>query len=94
MNLTVHGLSGKILDANTYRDPVFEAAIKEAKGFDFVMANPPFNVKELDKTKLFGVDARYPYGIPTADNVRLAVGRARLTRNLFLINRIRGTVFE
>ena len=25
-------------------------------------------MKELDKTKLFGVDARYPYGIPTADN--------------------------
>ena len=68
MNLAVHGLSGKILDADAYRNPVFEDVMKEAGGFDFVMANPPFNVKELDKTKLFGVDKRYPWGIPTVDN--------------------------
>ena len=68
MNLAVHGLSGKILDADTYRDPVFEDAMKEAKGFDFVMANPPFNVKELDKTKLLTSRRAIPYGIPTADN--------------------------
>jgi type I restriction enzyme M protein len=68
MNLAVHGLSGKILDADTYRDPVFEDVMTEAKGFDFVMANPPFNVKELDKTKLYDAAGRFPYGIPTADN--------------------------
>lgn len=68
MNLAVHGLSGRILDADTYRDPVFEEVVAEAGGFDFVMANPPFNVKELDKTKLFDAKGRYPHGIPTADN--------------------------
>jgi type I restriction enzyme M protein len=68
MNLAVHGLSGKILDADTYRDPVFEDVMAEAGGFDFVMANPPFNVKELDKSKLYDVAGRYPHGIPAADN--------------------------
>lgn len=68
MNLAVHGLSGRILDADTYRDPIFEDVMAEAGGFDFVMANPPFNVKELDKSKLYDVADRYPYGIPSADN--------------------------
>jgi len=77
MNLAVHGLSGKILDADTYRDPVFEEVMPKKNdngsyegsgGFDFVMANPPFNVKELDKSKLLDVANRFPFGIPTADN--------------------------
>jgi type I restriction enzyme M protein len=68
MNLAVHGLSAKILDADTYRDPIFEEVMAEAKGFDFVMANPPFNVKELDKSKLYGEAGRFPFGVPTADN--------------------------
>ena len=64
MNLAVHGLSGQILDADTYRDPIFE----DVGGFDFVMANPPFNVSELDKTKLFDREGRYPFGVPSVDN--------------------------
>lgn len=64
MNLAVHGLSGKILDGDAYRDPIFE----DVAGFDFVMANPPFNVSELDKSKLFARDNRYPFGVPTVDN--------------------------
>lgn len=77
MNLAVHGLSGSILDADTYRDPVFEEVMpkkdKDGRyegpgGFDFVMANPPFNVKELDKTKLLDVINRYPHSVPSADN--------------------------
>ena len=77
MNLAVHGLSGKILDADTYRDPVFEEVMpkkdKDGRyeglgGFDFVMANPPFNVKELDKSKLLDVANRFPFGVPSADN--------------------------
>lgn len=77
MNLAVHGLSGKILDADTYRDPVFEEVMPKkdkdgryevAGGFDFVMANPPFNVKELDKSKLLDVANRFPFGVPNADN--------------------------
>ncbi len=77
MNLAVHGLSGKILDADTYRDPVFEEVMPKkdkdghyegSGGFDFVMANPPFNVKELDKSKLLEVANRFPFGVPSADN--------------------------
>lgn len=72
MNLAVHGLSGKILDADTYRDPVFEEVTPKkdkdgryegSGGFDFVMANPPFNVKELDKSKLLDVANRFPFGV-------------------------------
>lgn len=35
--------------------------------FDFVMANPPFNVSKIDKDRLAG-DPRYPFGIPRTDN--------------------------
>jgi type I restriction enzyme M protein len=35
--------------------------------FDFVMANPPFNVDKVDKEKLKD-DPRFPFGMPTADN--------------------------
>lgn len=77
MNLAVHGLSGKIMDGDTYRDPVFEEVMppkndkglyQGSGGFDFVMANPPFNVKELDKSKLLDVANRFPFGVPSVDN--------------------------
>jgi type I restriction enzyme M protein len=77
MNLAVHGLSGQILDADTYRDPIFE----DVDGFDFVMANPPFNVSELDKTKLYDREGRYPFGVPSVDNanyVWISLFRAKL----------------
>ncbi|MEO9058330.1 MAG: N-6 DNA methylase, partial [Ktedonobacteraceae bacterium] len=35
--------------------------------FDFVMANPPFNVDGVDKEKVRD-DPRYPFGIPRVDN--------------------------
>ena len=35
--------------------------------FDFVLANPPFNVSKIDKERLSG-DPRYPFGIPRTDN--------------------------
>ena len=35
--------------------------------FDFVLANPPFNVSKIDKNRLAG-DPRYPFGIPRTDN--------------------------
>ncbi len=62
MNLAVHGLSGEIREGNSYdEDPH-----KSLKRFDFVMANPPFNVDRIDKTKL-EVDPRIP-ALPKADN--------------------------
>jgi type I restriction enzyme M protein len=63
MNLAVHRLSGKIEQANTYYQNEFDCRGR----FDFVMANPPFNVDGVDKEKVKG-DPRYPFGIPTVDN--------------------------
>jgi type I restriction enzyme M protein len=62
INLAVHGLEGKIRAGNEaityYKDP------HELTGkCDFVMANPPFNVDEVDADKVKG-DKRLPFGLP------------------------------
>src|SRR5487761_246724 len=53
MNLAIHGLSGEIKEANSYYEDAHDCVGK----FDFVMANPPFNVNDVDKAK-----ARSPRG--------------------------------
>ncbi len=63
MNLALHGLSGDIRLGNSYYDDLHDSV----GAFDFVMANPPFNVDNVDKTKLAG-DRRFPFGIPKPDN--------------------------
>jgi len=63
MNLAVHGLSGDIKEANTF----YEDTHKVVGKFDFVMANPPFNVKKVDYEKVKG-DPRWPFGLPSTDN--------------------------
>jgi len=63
MNLAVHGLSGDIRESNTY----YEDPHKAPGRFDFVMANPPFNVSGVDKERVKD-DPRFPLGIPTTDN--------------------------
>ena len=63
MNLAVHGLSGDVRVSNTY----YEDPHKSAGRFDFVMANPPFNVSGVDKERLEG-DPRFPLGMPKTDN--------------------------
>jgi type I restriction enzyme M protein len=62
INLAVNGLEGKIRAGNEaityYKDP------HELAGqCDFVMANPPFNVDEVDAEKVKG-DKRLPFGLP------------------------------
>ena len=62
INLAVHGLQGTIRAGNEaityYKDP------HELAGqCDFVMANPPFNVDEVDAEKVKG-DRRLPFGLP------------------------------
>jgi type I restriction enzyme M protein len=72
MNLAVHGLAGTIMEANSYYDEPFPIVGQ----FDFVMANPPFNVdgvdKEKDAIKLRvdpkQKDCRFPFGLPKPDN--------------------------
>jgi type I restriction enzyme M protein len=63
MNLAVHGLSGDIREGNTYYEDIHKSVGK----FDFVMANPPFNVDKVDKERI-REDARFPLGLPTVDN--------------------------
>jgi type I restriction enzyme M protein len=62
INLAVHGLQGAIRAGNEaityYKDP------HELVGrCDFVMANPPFNVDEVDAEKV-KEDQRLPFGLP------------------------------
>jgi type I restriction enzyme M protein len=59
MNLAVHGLEGSILQGITYYDDRHELLGKA----DFVMANPPFNVDEIDADKIKN-DPRLPFGLP------------------------------
>ena len=63
MNLAVHGLGGDIRLGNTYYEDIHDSVGR----FDYVMANPPFNVDKIDKTKLED-DSRFPFGLPSADN--------------------------
>lgn len=63
MNLAVHGLSGDIRESNTY----YEDPHKSLGRFDFVMANPPFNVSGVDKDRLKD-DKRFALGLPNTDN--------------------------
>ena len=59
MNLAVHGLEGNIQKAITYYEDPHELLGKA----DFVMANPPFNVDEIDADKVKS-DPRLPFGLP------------------------------
>lgn len=67
MNLAMHGLEGDIREANSYYDDPHESTGR----FDFVLANPPFNVNAVDKERLegdVGKSRRYPFGLPRTDN--------------------------
>ena len=59
MNLAVHGLVGDIQKAITYYEDPHNLHNKA----DFVMANPPFNVDEIDADKIKN-DPRLPFGLP------------------------------
>jgi type I restriction enzyme M protein len=63
MNLAVHGLFGEVKQANSYYENVHDSVGR----FDFVLANPPFNVNGVDKEKVRN-DRRYPLGVPRTDN--------------------------
>lgn len=74
MNLAVHGLQGDIREGNSYYEDPFDLAKGEVIDgtqygqFDRVMANPPFNVNEIQKDRLSDDKKRFPYGMPRNDN--------------------------
>ena len=59
MNLAVHALEGDIRQGNTYYEDPHELVGKA----DYVMANPPFNVDEIDADRV-KTDPRLPFGLP------------------------------
>jgi type I restriction enzyme M protein len=59
MNLAVHGLEGDIQQNITYYDDPLNLFHK----CDYVMANPPFNVDEVDAGRIAN-DPRLPFGLP------------------------------
>lgn len=70
LNLSVHGLEGDIRhggNINSYYDDPHIATGQ----FDFVLANPPFNVNAVDKERIkdmVGAGRRFPFGLPRTDN--------------------------
>jgi type I restriction enzyme M protein len=60
MNLAVNGLRGEIRKANTYYDDAYGSF----GAFDYVLANPPFNVDDVSLSSV-EKDKRFnTYGIP------------------------------
>jgi len=60
MNIVVNGLRGSIKQANAYYEDAHESFGK----FDYIMANPPFNVKDVNYDRI-KEDKRFnTYGIP------------------------------
>ena len=67
MNLAIHGLEGDVRETNTYYEDLHQSTGQ----FDFLLANPPFNVNAVDKERLtgdVGKNRRFPFGLPRTDN--------------------------
>lgn len=60
MNLLVHNLRGEITETNSYDSDPYDGFEK----FDFVMANPPFNVKSVKESTVKNDERFYKYGLP------------------------------
>jgi type I restriction enzyme M protein len=60
MNIAVNGLRGSVIQANAYYEDPHMAFEK----FDFVMANPPFNVKDVNYDRVKDDKRFNTYGIP------------------------------
>lgn len=71
MNLMVNNIRGEITETNSYENDPYSSLGK----FDFVMANPPFNVKSVKESTVKNDERFYKYGLPknkgknTADSI-------------------------
>ncbi|MEW1980583.1 class I SAM-dependent DNA methyltransferase [Citricoccus sp. NPDC079358] len=66
MNLAIHGLNANL--ASRWGDTFARDQHPEMQA-DFVMANPPFNIKDWARNEL---DPRWKYGVPPANNANYA----------------------
>ncbi len=66
MNLAIRGIGGQIAHGDTFHDDRFP----DLKA-DFILANPPFNVKDWGGERLAG-DKRWIYGDPPKGNANFA----------------------
>jgi len=60
MNLMVNNIRGEITETNSYENDPYKSLGK----FDFVMANPPFNVKSVKESTVKNDERFYKYGLP------------------------------
>jgi type I restriction enzyme M protein len=60
MNLMVNNIRGEITETNSYENDPYTSLGK----FDFVMANPPFNVKSVKESTVKNDERFYKYGLP------------------------------
>lgn len=60
MNLLLNNVRGEITEANSFYSDPYNAVGQ----FDYVMANPPFNVDEVVVEKVLGDDRFNTYGVP------------------------------
>ncbi|MCP1663310.1 type I restriction-modification system DNA methylase subunit [Methanocalculus sp. AMF5] len=65
--MSVFMKSGSVFDERIQGNAYYEDLHKSPGRFDFVMANPPFNVDRVDKERLKD-DPRFPFGLPRVDN--------------------------
>lgn len=66
MNLAIHGLNG---DLGPRWGDTFSLDYHAGTQMDYVMANPPFNIKDWNRRE---DDARWLYGVPPAKNANYA----------------------
>ena len=68
MNMAIRGIDANL---GPYQADTFFNDLHQHEKFDFIMANPPFNLSNWGQDKLLD-DVRWQYGIPPASNANYA----------------------
>ena len=80
MNLAINGLRGEIIQGDSYAEDLHDSFEK----FDFVMANPPFNVKEVNEDTV-KKDKRFTeYGFPKSKSKTKKAGVVTIPNGNYL----------
>jgi type I restriction enzyme M protein len=80
MNLAINGLRGEIKQGDSYAEDLYDSYGK----FDFVMANPPFNVKEVNEDTV-KKDKRFTeYGLPKSKSKKKSSGVVNIPNGNYL----------